>query len=45
MTWKRDGGFLQPGGEDVPQDMRAPQVQVAQVTPGRVHRGLVVPQG
>ena len=29
--------------EKVPQVMRAPQVQVAQVGPGRVHGGLVDP--
>jgi hypothetical protein len=35
-----DAGVLQPGREGVPQVMRAPQVQVAQVGPGRVHGGL-----
>jgi hypothetical protein len=39
----RDAGVLQPGREGVPQVMRAPQVQVAQVGPGRVHGGLVDP--
>jgi Single-strand binding protein family len=38
-----DGGVLQPRREGVPQVMRAPQVQVAQVGPGRVHGGLVDP--
>jgi hypothetical protein len=38
-----DGGVLQPCREGVPQGMRAPQVQVAQVGPGRVHGGLVDP--
>jgi hypothetical protein len=38
-----DDGVLQPGGKGVPQVMRTPQVQVAQLGPGYRHRGLVDP--
>jgi hypothetical protein len=40
---RRDGRVLQPGGEGVPQVMRAMQIEVAKVGPGRLHGGLIDP--